>query len=303
MSIEMQKVADNILSARGILTSANAMGWELVQRRGGWYWKYPLFDLQGVIKGVHRLKGVTGHYDYAKYLWDGDTSLKSDWYFHPSIKPVHGALWLANGEPALLAMLASGIPNVICTLHTESKVPELGTLKTLGVSLVRIVPDKDETGYNSASTWKKTLEQNGIGCLVHSLPEIGEKADLNDLWIACKFDARKFLSVLNGLPLTLLPEPAETAQPKLRVVRPNFRGDFDWEALKRDVGGRLSPLGFKHDGWSKKPFPSPFREDKHPSCTYNVNSGVMKDMATGEVIKLTALADFFGFDRPKKGNR
>ena len=62
------------------------------------------------------------------------------------------------------------------------------------------------------------------------------------------------------------------------------------------LASRLGVTRWKSNGWARKNISSPFRNDRHPSATFNRNSGVLHDFGTGESYSPTQVADQLGID-------
>ncbi|MEO1287624.1 MAG: plasmid replication protein, CyRepA1 family, partial [Chloroflexota bacterium] len=76
--------------------------------------------------------------------------------------------------------------------------------------------------------------------------------------------------------------------------------DADFEQTPQGLidilASRLGVMGWKSNGWASKNISSPFRDDRHPSATFNRESGVLHDFGTGESYSPTQVAEQLGID-------
>ena len=146
---------------------------------------------------------------YGKYNWlpnrPGDDIFYP--YYHlanlsQSITENGGACWLVSGESDVWAMHSAGIHAVLSSGYTERTVPRdlAANLISLGVSLVSIAPDLDQTGKNWAQKVVDRLNGCGIEVDIRRLPEtLGEKGDLGKAWVQYSRPGISFESWLLGL--------------------------------------------------------------------------------------------------------
>jgi hypothetical protein len=151
-----RKLSD-ILRKRGILAAAQRAQW---QPQGN-CWQYPIYDLSGAVL-TYRYKAQPRALDMAaksdskpKYWWAGQKPDNCHYYLLPglqgAIREHHGLLYIASGEPDVLAFKSAGIDNVLCWFGETSVPPNLvALLRELGVKEVVVYPDRDRTGYKAA---------------------------------------------------------------------------------------------------------------------------------------------------------
>jgi hypothetical protein len=234
--------ADNLLHIRGILFAARLMHW-FVQ---GMFWRYPVYDMSGAIV-AYRKKALDSNAS-PKYLWDG-TKGQAKYYHSPKIlaavSAANGVLYIANGEPSVLAYHAAGIENVL-SWFGENAVPATlaRDLHKMGVRYVIYAPDADDAGLSSAAKVRDLLAGSGIHFEAHDLSGVvPAKGDFNDVWINVGFDAALAKNKLDALPILTPNQPSPLAplprgegnfSPPLYGVE---RGSGGEDKLRRGSGG------------------------------------------------------------------
>lgn len=284
---------DTKLSQRGILGAARAMQWH----PDGGGWRYPVFSLSGSVV-THRWKNADSAAPAgSKYLWK-PTKGCARYYHAPDIRQAvqaaGGVLYIANGEPSVLAYHAAGMRNVL-SWYGEASVPAslVDDLRALNVARVIYPPDNDSAGRSSAVKVRDLLAGSGIDFEALSLAnDLPDKADFNDLWIACGFSPEQARKSLQRLPALKLPAQSKPAPV---VVAASTIVDTPDELI-RAVAVRLEIAGFKANGWSRKNIVSPFRDELRPSAGFNVKSGVLHDFTTGQSYGVKVVADRLGID-------
>jgi hypothetical protein len=122
---------------------------------------------------------------------------------------------------------------------------------------------------------------------------VDEKGDVNDLWIACGFDADKFNRLLDTLPYMTLAE-------ELPAIQKYHSDSVIADETLRKIENALASKsrGFKArynaQGWTTQAFCNPLRPDKHPSASWNKQSGVLYDFGSGEGMGAKRLAQALG---------
>ncbi|MEL6407004.1 MAG: hypothetical protein AAFR81_21715 [Chloroflexota bacterium] len=290
----------SILSRRGIASTAKNAGWIPYPYRNFAGWAYPVHDpFTGEI--IARRWKATDKNSRMKYGWlpSKPEHPYADWYILPAsvdaISRADGVAYLANGEPSLLAYHSAGIQNAIATTLSEVGIPKnlIATLSKLGIHRLLYPVDNDTAGEKSAVKWRDALTESGIDFVPFSWgASAPEKADANDIWIACQFDSDAFAKTLNTLSPLALPAP-ET--PKNTLLDDT---DFDRtpQGLIDALANALGITGWKSNGWAQKNISSPFRQDAKPSATFNRDSGVLHDFGTGESYSPTQIAEQLGID-------
>jgi hypothetical protein len=218
------------LENRGIAVIAKANGWKPERKKQNdngvakWEegWAYPICHYQTGKVIAKRWKAANKATSQSPYAWlpSKPKDPAADWYILPgtpqAIAAQQGTVYLANGEPALLAYHAAGIHNVIATTLSEISVPKntLDVLRALGVSRLLYPIDNDEAGLQSAINWRDALRGSGIDFQAFSWGESATaKADANDMWIAVGFDTQAFARILANLSEMLLPAPEAKKEP------------------------------------------------------------------------------------------
>ncbi len=194
-----------ILRQRGLLDAALAAGW-VVDGNG---WSYPVFNARGqpyMVDGtpVRRWKSADG--SSPKYLWKPRKPAGVRYYLQPdTVAAIDDAsvLFLASGEPDVLAFRAAGTTNTLCWFDGEGSVPPtlVADLQRLNVAAVKYYPDRDRTGLETAAKLLAVFAGSGISFSAYELPaSMGSKYDINDLWCDCDCDAERFAIRLMQLP-------------------------------------------------------------------------------------------------------
>ncbi len=109
-------------------------------------------------------------------------------------------VWLVNGEPASWVCYQAGVP-ATCGIYGEGQLPpdSAELLKNKGVRTVNVPPDRDHAGLQAAHKVSTLLQ--GLNVVVRPLPaELGDKADLCDLYNWVSGDDGRFRQALVGLP-------------------------------------------------------------------------------------------------------
>jgi hypothetical protein len=123
----------------------------------------------------------------AKYYWIPSKPSGEVFYYLPelpdAILSARLACWYTS-ESDLWALHSAGIRHVLGH-YGESSVPDElpSKLQSLGVTVLYIAPDKDETGKRWAQKVAQALDGSGIELSCRELPDtLGEKADLGRAW-------------------------------------------------------------------------------------------------------------------------
>lgn len=304
----MTAAAQSKLQERGIFTAALSTGWTFYSYKNQPGWRYPVYDVFSGTRLAWRWKALDSRAT-PKYVWLTDKNAACKFYtnshLRQAIQAAGGVLYIANGEPSVLAYIAAGVPNVL-SWFGETSVPATlaADLQRLGVREVRYPADKDETGRKSALKVRELL--TGSGILFKPLAfddDVPDKGDANDLWRACGFAAAEFQRRLAGLAALILPEPSshlfmsgERDISRLYSVGvTETRGEINPDLINA-IAARLGVTGFRANGWSSRNVLSPFREEKRPSAAFNRNSGVLHDFGTGESYSVREVAEQLQID-------
>lgn len=311
------------LRDRGIHDAAAMMEWQevgpgvlngvIISQPG---WIYPSFVTVDDVP-VYRYKNADSS-QKPKYLWIPKGIPKENlpkYYFHPDvddyIAQASGECYIASGEPDVLAYHAAGQYNVL-SCYGEGNVPETlaADLMSLGVIKLFAYPDRDAAGQRWAQRIYSLLSGTPVEFFPRVLPEaLGEKGDINKLWMAVSFDTIALWDVLLDCPDMVieaqqLPLDTPAGEGKGWEDLPEqFRHDMEREALAR--GGK----SFNGEGWTKN-FPCPMHNHEHdkyqPGFGFNRLTGCGKCFKDGETIKAKELGELWGihlkdyFDRPAR---
>ncbi len=212
-----------------------------------------------------------------------------------------GVLILATGEADVWACWSAGIFNVTCTLHGEGTVPPwlIPELHTLAVQTVLYFPDCDQTGLRAAAKLRTALHDSGIALAVYALPFAPDsKGDLNTLLIEVGSDG--FRAALDSCEPLTLPDPEDRlkSEPSRQTDLPSDYSDLyeRWcvEVVETAAIRVWEITPNKGNGWSRKNFSSPLREDRNPSARWSYTAHGFKDFATGEFYNTATCADLLG---------
>lgn len=287
----------NTLEQRGIANIAIEANWLPYTFKNQSGWAYPVYNPFTSAIVAKRWKAAdTGAMKYAWLPSKPDSPL-ADWYTLPqaieAIQEAKGTAYLANGEPALLAYHAAGIHNVIATTLSEVGIPKnlINMLSKLGIQRLLYPIDKDTAGEQSALKWREALRGSGIDFQALSWGDnAAAKSDANDIWMQVNFDKEQFKEHLASLPEQTL--PALKSQP----VFDDSNLEQTPQGLITAIAQRLGITTWKGNNWAAKNISSPFRDDKHPSATFNRESGVLHDFGTGESYSPIEVAEQFGIN-------
>lgn len=304
------------LSGRGILHAALVNDWTRYELYGRVGIVTPLYDSKG--KQIFRyIKDKEGNVigEGATYHWraiDGKEP-KTVWVNHNAIAKMYftkdikgaiakhgGLLHITSGQPDVLTMMAIGYDNTSC-FFGEQNIPKkdalLNVLQSLGVTSIEYWLDTDETGIAAAKKLAGLF--TGQDAITFKARYIVKGQDLNECWEGALFD-------IVFMKLAVKDATTYKIQPELTILEPfrpatrtdsNPEYDEQWRELKIQVGQKLGIQSYKSDGWSKQNVKSPFREDKNPSFSYNVNSGTGRDFG-GRQYGIKELAAHFNLDLP-----
>lgn len=272
------------LAKRGLLDMAHRAGWKpyTLKLDGNEYqgWQYPVFKSTGDVHPKQRWKSAEG--TGPRYYWEKGQPSGSKYYFLPglltAIQQDSGAVYIAAGEPDVLAYHAAGIENTFCWLASEISVPDtlISDLKFMGVKSVIYAPDRDTTGMKAAARVAALLDEAGITHNIAALPgDMGSKNDINTLWIDCEFDKDKFFCALWDRPvdptdLALYrrtpPSNGSSAKPKTDDIEKLIHGwRNDWVKTIIEALGTAAMTSGANSFWH---CPIPGRHhsgDKNPS--------------------------------------
>ena len=313
------------LQDRGIHEAAQAMGWEEcvagqivygLTLDGGWL--YPAYRTMPDGRDILRYKNADSKAK-PKYLWlpKGAQEHRPLYYHHHDlasyVQQAGGECYIASGEPDVLTFHSAGYYNTLCWFGENATPRTLaGDLLAMGVRKAFVYPDLDDAGERSAQGIRALLAGTPIELCAYKLPEaLGEKGDINKLWMAVGFDRDAFWDVLLGCA----PYPFKADDP-LPLDEPSSAEGKGWEelpeAFRRDMEQAALAHGgksFGGDGWTKN-FPCPMHShehDKHqPGFGFNRKTGCGKCFKDGEVIKAKELGELWGihlkdyFDRPER---
>lgn len=211
--------------------------------------------------------------DDAKYFYPPQLSLKT------AVEDADGVLWIVGGEVAAMSMLDAGTYNVTC-FFGDNNVPHtlVDDLRKIGVTTVKLIPDRDESGQRCAITVRDDLSDSGIDLRVYQLPyplEPKHGKDINDFWLDFDTDCIKFMDAVDALKEWGLPAP----QPK-PVYNYDLAGLADTDLPSSFIADIESSLEiypyFNGDGWSRRNTCCPFHDDKHASATWNHNKAILR---------------------------
>lgn len=293
-----------LLAQRGILEEALNAGWTY---DGNGYWRYPVPGNDGK-PAAWRKKRIGTDDQKPKYLWEGKAQpfymLPNPADLKQAVLQADGLLYLASGEPDVLAFRSAGILNVMGWFG-EANVPEsLPTvLSELNVKKVIGFPDLDETGNRWAEKIVERLQGTGITYAFYDLsPELPAKGDINTLWVKVGFNRDGFLACIQNLPLkeVVLSSPSNLMKPFNRKATDTHK-ELPLEFIAA-VEQQLGIKGYKADGWSK-PIPCPLKphehDNKRPSANWHRDKHILhcfKCHGEGEHVLAIEVGSLLGLD-------
>lgn len=208
----------------------------------------------------------------------------------------------ASGEADVWAFYCGDVLNTYCTLGETSKpavYPDF--LKALGIQELHAYPDLDDTGYKWGKWLHDSCDEWGIAFDAWQLPaELGDKGDINKLWLACNCDVKTFREALDSCPIINYPAMEPVAKPAV-----NHNGQHDNEDMPQAyydaIQTALDPaMEFKRDGWSKKSFACPMAAHSHdgerPAAYWNKDKKILKCFKCGDHVLAKDVAETLGID-------
>jgi hypothetical protein len=262
------------LARRGLLDVAARAGWRPYTLRldDGQYtgWAYPVHNKDGNPYDRPRWKSAddTG----PRYYWPKGKPKAAKYYFLPglltAIQQADGQVYIAAGEPDVLAYHAAGLPNTFCWLASEEAVPDtlVSDLRIMGARSVVYAPDLDAAGMRAAAKVYRALSDAGMPCHIARLPgEMGSKCDINQHWIDCEFDKDKFFLGVWQQHVDLIDLELHSAAPARDVQQSSNEWFGDW--VNEIIKGLGAPDG-REGGLDRWRCPVPGRHargDQNPS--------------------------------------
>jgi hypothetical protein len=276
------RTLNGILQTRGILAAAQKAHWQPQGNR----WKYPIYDLSGEIL-TYRYKATKSD-SKPKYWWDGHKPDDCHYYLLPGLQEaIHqykGLLYIASGEPDVLAFKSAGIDNVLCWFGETSVPPDLAAfLRELGVQYVIAYPDCDHTGTKAAEKIAVALQGSSIHFYAAALPNyLGEKGDINKLWQHVEFERDAFIAALANDTQALEIKPAK---PKSQRSKPKY-ADTSHHTYYATIEQALGIDAYKGNGWSKQAVACLFHTHEHddtqPAAHWHRDKHILKCFKCGE---------------------
>lgn len=212
-----------------------------------------------------------------KYQWlDGKSEKASALYYaddlRDQIELSGGVCWYVSGEPDVWAMRSAGIPYAFSGFTEKAISPHFADfLQSLGVMLLYIAPDLDETGAAFARKIATALQGTGIELDCRQLPaELGERGDIGKAWQ--KHNSKiPFVYYLLGLP-RWYPEPEKPKVQTQLVVSTGEWGDIPADYRKRimDACGvtKIGGAGFSNNVLC------PIHKEEKPSADFHETKGL-----------------------------
>jgi P4 family phage/plasmid primase-like protien len=285
-------IPDQLLEQRGIREEALKCKWQA--RKQGW--SYPVCDFDGA-SIAHRFKNFDIDAKKRKYTWPNGRPSHCKYYIPPGtdlrweVQQAGGRIYLASGEPDVLAFRSAGIRNVISWFGEDAPPPTLASdLQALGAREAGYLPDRDTTGERSAQKVARRLHGSGIALTVGELPsELGDKGDINDLWQLCRFDQAAFRARIEALLAAVATNPPPTAgeqadqdaganpsRPAARLGREGGKGPestVDWsterahwvQTVVLPLLDQAAPVQESERRRKRRHCPNPDHPDHHPS--------------------------------------
>lgn len=223
--------------------------------------------------------------NWSKYSWpDGKPDVAR--YFYPpklsltkALDEAWNTLWIVGGDIAHMSLISAGIHNSLSFFG--DKIPQnlMNDLESWGVTCLRIIPDRDESGEKWAIELRDLIVNSldyKPNVVFHALPypiENKHGFDVNNYWLDNHCDHETFLDKLLALPLWVLPQPL----PKTQPLNLSENDTAIPASLKTDLRIHLGLQTdqFNSEGWARKNVICPFHNEKVPSATWNDESGTL----------------------------
>lgn len=159
-------------------------------------------------------------------------------------------VYIVNGESSVWACYTAGVDGVTSCLGEKAPTgQQCEALVRLGRPL-RVVYDLDDAGAKGSRAAIDKLRACGaVDVQALELPaELGEKGDVNDLWVRCAGDRARFAAAMAGLPLRA------AAAPKAFVDKPADKPATATATSRDDDDDRDGDDGDKPDRRPEQPF-------------------------------------------------
>jgi len=286
-----------LLAARGLSDVTRAY-FGIEGRRDGWLYPasadHPAPRFKGYPDTQTRYKWPNGKPEALRF-YDPRGNLAAE------IARAGGVLFLAEGEPDVWALHEGGIRNATATMLGAATLPAwlVEELQRLGVQRVIVYPDRDSAGGLFAAKIKQALAETRIAFEARALPDaLGAKSDINDLLLAVGADSLK--AALEACGPASLPDVTPVgAAPRGEAYsgpQTDASGLFEQWAVEVEraalAAWNIAPP--KANGWSRRNFSAPTREDRRASCTWDYTRHGYKDHA-GPFYNTHEVAEQLGF--------
>lgn len=280
------------------------------QNGNGWLWDTKRMDNKDVATrwksfySIREAAPLDEQSNWKKYTWYPDKPEDAKYFYPPtmslkkSVDDMDGELWIVGGEVAAMSMFDAGYQNVTC-FFGDNNVPHtlVEDLRKCGVTTVKMIPDRDESGLRCAITVRDDLKDSGITFKAYQLPYPSEPKhgkDVNDFWLDLDTDCVKFMDALDELKEWALPEP----QPK-PVYNYDLNGFADTDLPSSFIADIESGLEiypyFNGEGWSRRNICCPFHDDQHASATWNHEKAILRCHAgCGKSYLAKEVGDYLG---------
>jgi len=273
-------------------------------RPNGTGWLYPANADQ---PDLTRFKGYPG--TEPKYKWHPRKPADLVMLYDPNgtlaaeIAGARGSLILCEGEPDVWALAEAGIFNATATMLGAATVPAwlVDEVIRLGARQVVMYPDRDPAGAAYAAKVTAALESRGVKVEARELPAtLGEKGDINDLLLAVGPEGLQ--AALEACGPAALPDVTPVAvSPRFEAYsgpQTDASGLFEQWALEveRQAVATWQIAPPKANGWSRRNFSAPQREDRRASATWNYTRHGYKDHGTGAFFNTHEVAALIGFE-------
>ena len=245
-----RETLDEFVARKG-LTLITLLAFEAYEERGSLRWPVP-----GV--PVRRFRTLARPH---RIGWEAKLGEHRDLPIPYGLGQLRGGpgdpVYVVNGESSVWACYTAGVDAVTSCLGEKAPTGlQCEALVRLGRPL-RVVYDLDDAGAKGSKLATDKLRSCGaVDVRALELPaELGEKGDVNDLWVMCAGDKARFASALAGLPARASAPPRATPdrpdadQPDREANRTDEDRDDDrrpeqpWELSRIDElrGAKLPP--------------------------------------------------------------
>lgn len=203
-------------------------------------------------------------------------------------------MYVVEGETSAAAMYSANIMNTVAIWGISATKGIKDTFMQRGVFRVILICDNDDAGVRGAVRLRKELEGSGIYFEARSIGRyVGNKGDVGDMWQGSQ-NQSLFLIRMKYSDEIRLPTPKIQKIPIVRVENCGANPDLIQRVVEecRIRTTTKNPPVYNDN----IKMCSPLRNDKNPSFTINLKTGVAFDHCTLEGWSAKTLAEALGIE-------